>query len=113
MIYNLLAGIMSQDEVLNQLNAHVWYKHLPENVYGFVFNDEGLNCIVINYALSTYRKKKVILHELAHIELNHLGQANKDLFEFYIDDREDEADIYVKLIKKRIKELNTIMEKEV
>ena len=43
-----------------------------------------------------YKKKKTILHELAHIELNQLSQSNSDLFAFQIDKFEDDADNYIK-----------------
>jgi len=43
-------------------------------------------------------KRKTILHELAHIELNQLEQANNDLFAFKINKYEDEADRYVKFL---------------
>jgi hypothetical protein len=43
-------------------------------------------------------KKKTILHELAHIELNQLNQIDRDMFEFKINKYEDEADLYLKSI---------------
>ena len=51
---------------------------------------------------SNSKKKETLLHELAHIELNQLGQANKDLFAFFIDNYEDEADRYIKEIMKEV-----------
>lgn len=56
--------------------------------------------------LSIYKKKKTILHELAHIEKNQLCQANKDLFAFYIDKYEDEADGHIKEILEELKNEN-------
>ena len=58
---------------------------------------------MINNNLSYYKKKKTILHELAHIEKNHLCQADNDLFAFYIDKYEDEADSYIKKVLNEIK----------
>lgn len=50
------------------------------------------------------KKKKTILHELAHIELSQLEQRDKDLFATKIQGYEDEADKYVKKILNEIKE---------
>lgn len=98
MLKEMLMGVMSQEEVLFNYNATLLYRNLPREVYGYVFCYRGINCIVINERLSTIKKKKTILHELAHIELNHLGQRDKDLFEFYIEGYEDEAEKYVNKI---------------
>lgn len=102
MIKELLEGVISQKEALIELNATITYKTLPKLVYGFVFNHKGINCIVINNSLSNYKKKKTILHELAHIELNQLCQIDKDLFAFHIQEYEDEADRYIKFIKENL-----------
>ena len=96
----LLSGDISQKELLNYYNASIIYEELPKSVYGFVFNEDNVFFIVINKFLSYYKKKKTILHELAHIELNQLCQNNKDLFAFYINIYEDEADNYIKQIKE-------------
>ena len=98
MIKDLLDGYITQKEVLNYYNANVTYKSLPTKVYGFVFNYKGINNIIINKNLSYYKRKKTLLHELAHIELNQLEQKNKDLFAFYIDKYEDEANEYIKFL---------------
>ena len=42
----------------------------------------------------------MLLHELAHIELNHLTNINKDIYAFKIKDIEDEADEYIEKIRK-------------
>ena len=67
-------------------------------INGFVFNYDGLNFIIINKNLSYYKRKKTLLHELAHIELNQLCQKDKDLFAFHIQQYEDEADKYIKFL---------------
>ena len=46
--------------------------------------------------MSYYKRKKTIIHELAHIELNQLNQIDSDLFAFKTEQYEDEADKYVK-----------------
>ena len=102
MIKELINGSKTQKEVLNYYNANITYKDLPKSIYGFVFNYKGINNIIINRHLSSYKKKKSILHELAHIELNQLEQSNKDLFEFYVDLYEDAADKYIKYIKENL-----------
>jgi Zn-dependent peptidase ImmA (M78 family) len=101
MIKDLLNNEITQNELLNYYNATIEYSYLPDSINGMVFNYLNINIIVINQDLSYYKKKKTILHELAHIELNHLNQVNSDLFEFSIDKRDDEADKYIKLIMER------------
>lgn len=102
-IKNLIQGEISQNDLLNWHNATIIYDELPYSIRGFVFNYDGVYFIIINEALSYYKKKKTILHELAHIEKNQLCQANKDLFAFYIDKYEDEADRYIKDILNELK----------
>jgi Zn-dependent peptidase ImmA (M78 family) len=97
---NLILGVTNQQDVLNYYNAALLFKDLPSEVNGYVFNYRGINCIIINKNLSYYKKKKTLLHELAHIELNQLCQLDKDLFAFYIDKYEDEANEYIKEIMK-------------
>lgn len=102
-IKNLIQGEISQNDLLNWYNTTIIYDELPYSVRGFVFNYDGIYFIMINEALSYYKKKKTILHELAHIEKNQLCQADKDLFAFYIDKYEDEADRYIKDILNELK----------
>lgn len=102
-IKNLIKGEIGQQDLLNYYNATIIYKELFDEVLGYVFYYRGIYCIIINKALSYYKKKKTILHELAHIEKNQLCQANKDLFAFYIDKYEDEADRYIKEILNELK----------
>ena len=93
----LLNYEISQNDLLNYYNATIINYNLPNSIRGFVFNYDDINFIIINNNLSHYKKKKTIIHELAHIELNHLFK-NKDLFAFHIQDYEDEADRYVKFL---------------
>lgn len=102
MIKNLLMGVITQQEILNYYNATLLLKELPREVNGYVFYHRGIYCIIINKNLSKYKKKKTLLHELAHIELNQLCQKDKDLFAFYIDKYEDEANEYIKEIMKEV-----------
>jgi len=97
-IYNLLNKNITQQDLLNYYNATIVYDELPIGVNGLVFNHRDINTIIINKDLSYYKKKKTILHELAHIELNQLNQSNKDLFAFYVNKYEDEADKYIKFL---------------
>lgn len=101
-IYNLLKNEITQQELLNYYNATILYKELPQEVNGYVFRYRGIYSIIINKGLSYYKKKKTILHEIAHIELNQLEQINNDLFAFFIDKYEDEADKYIKALLKEI-----------
>ena len=103
-LYNLLAKEITQQELLNYYNATIVYDNLPINVNGLVFCYENINTIIINESLSSYKKKKTILHELAHIELNQLSQIDKDLIYLKINKYEDEADKYIKFLLENIKE---------
>ena len=100
-IYNLLSGDITQEELLNYYNATITFEYLPNGINGFIFSYRNIYNIFINNELSYYMKKKTILHELAHIELNQLNQYDRDMFEFKLDKYEDEADKYIKF---RLKE---------
>lgn len=97
-IKNLLLGEITQWDLLNYYNVTLFYEDLPSTINGFVFNYDGLNFIIINKNLSYYKRKKTLLHELAHIELNQLCQVDKDLFAFHINKYEDDADEYIKFL---------------
>ena len=97
-IFNLLKREITQQELLNYYNTTIVYDRLPDSINGLVFSYEAIYTIIINSNLSYYMRKKTILHELAHIELNQLNQTDKDLFKFKIDKYEDEADKYIKFI---------------
>lgn len=101
-ILNLLRKDVTQQELLNFYNASIIYDQLPSKINGLVFNYNNINVIIINNSLSNYKKKKAILHELAHIELNQLNQID-DLFYFKIDKYEDDADKYLKEIERNLK----------
>ena len=101
-IYNLLKKEITQQELLNYYNANISYIHLPDNIDGCVFNYKGIFNIFINEDLSYYLKRKTILHELAHIELNQLEQLDNDLFAFKVNEYEDDADRYIKFILNNI-----------
>ncbi len=98
MIIELLKGNMTQQELLNYYNANITYVSLSKGINGFVFNHRGIYNIIINSNLSYYKKRKSILHELAHIELSHLEQ-DKTMLEFNRNGFEDEADNYLKFIR--------------
>lgn len=97
-IKSLLDGDITQKELLNYYNSTIMYYELPDDIKGFVFNYDGINFIIINKKISYYQKKKTLLHELAHIELNHLCQCDKDLLAFHINKYEDDADEYIKFL---------------
>ncbi len=101
-LYNLLSKQITQDELLNYYNATIVYDNLPEKINGCVFNYRGVNIIIIEKELSYYKKKKTILHELAHIELNQLCQIDS-LTAFKIEKYEDDADLYIKMLLDKIK----------
>lgn len=98
---NLLLGNITQADLLNHYNATIVYSNIP--VRGFVDYYNDTYFIYINKELSYYKRKKTILHELAHIELNQLQQIdNADLFACKIDKYEDEADRYIKFILENL-----------
>ncbi len=95
MIKELLRGVIGQEEILNYYNATITYIDMPTTIRGCVHYYKGMYDILINEKLSYYKRKKTIVHELAHIELSQLEQINNDLFAFYIDKYEDEANRYI------------------
>ena len=101
-LYNLLSKEITQQELLNYYNATIIYDNLPNKINGCVTNYRGINLIFIDNKLSYYKKKKTILHELAHIELNQLNQLDNDLLSFKIDKYEDDADLYIKMLIDKI-----------
>lgn len=105
MIKDLLEGNITQQELLNYYNANVTYVSLSKGINGFVFNHRGIYNIIINSNLSYYKRRKSILHELAHIELSHLDQ-DKTMLEFNRNGFEDEADRYIKHIKECVNKTN-------
>ena len=103
-IKNLMLGNITLQDLLNYYNATIIYESwLYKDVRGFVDYYKGYYFIYINSNMSYYKKKKTILHELAHIELNQPCQVNNDLFAFYIDEYEDEANKYLQKIKDILK----------
>lgn len=103
-LYELISGEITQNDLLNYYNATITYIELPTKINGCVFPYKNIYNIFINKNLSYYKKRKTILHELAHIELSQLNQINKDIAYFKIDRYEDEADRYVKFLLENIKE---------
>ena len=101
-LYNLLLGEITQKDLLNYYNATITYIELPTKIDGYVFQYKGINNIFIDKKLSYYKRKKTLLHELAHIELCQLNQIDRDLFSFKIDKYEDEADRYVKFLLENL-----------
>lgn len=100
-LYNLLTGEISQQELLNYYNANIIYEELRPGINGCVDYYKGIYNIYIDKNLSYYKKRKTLLHELAHIELNQLGQSDK-LLAFKRDKYEDEADRYLKYLLENI-----------
>ena len=101
-LHNLLSGEITQKELLNYYNANITYIRLPKHINGCVFPYKGINNIYINESLSYYKKKKTIIHELAHIELNHLYQIDKEIY-YKKYKYEDEADKYIDFLLNNIK----------
>ena len=101
MLISLLNGEISQDYYLNYNNTTIVKKELPRRIYGFIFKYKDHYYIVVNKFISYYKQKKAILHELAHLELNHLDKK-KQILEFKIEGLEDEADKYINYLLETI-----------
>lgn len=103
MVEKLLKGIITQKEALIYYNANITYKTLPVGINGFVISYKGINNIIVNKNLSYYRKRKTIIHELIHLELNHLGKM-RDCLELDCAIYEYETDRYLEMLEKYIYE---------
>lgn len=99
----LLKKEINQQELLNYYNANITCIELPDKINGCVFEYENIYNIFINDSLSYYKKRKTVLHELAHIELSQLVQIDRDLIAFHRDKYEDEADKYIDEVLNKIK----------
>lgn len=98
---DLLKGVITEKEYCNYHNIEIIYAPIPyPNIRGFVEYYNDIYFVYINKNMSYYKKKKTILHELAHIELNQLCQYDKDLFALKVDKYEDDADAYIKLLEE-------------
>lgn len=97
MLLSLLNEDINERDYLYLNNIVLLYKDLPQKIYGFIFQYKDKNIITINRRISEEKKKKTIIHEFAHLELNHLNKR-KELLEFKIENMEDEADRYMKFL---------------
>lgn len=102
MLISLLNNEIDEQVYMQEHNAKIIYKRLPKKIYGFLLKYRGICLIVINWSSSKDKKKMTVLHEFAHIELNHLNKRNETL-EFSIENVEDEADKYIKFLLENIK----------
>lgn len=102
-LFNLLSGEITQKDLLNYYNATIDYVNMPNKINGFVFYYNEIYIIAVNKNLSYYKRKKTILHELAHIELNQLNQIDYDAAYLKVNNYEDEADRYIKIILESIR----------
>lgn len=96
----LIKGEITQDEYMRANNISIFYKNLPSYIDGLVIRYRDINMIVINKWLSKKKANLTILHEFAHLELNHL---DKFVFEYKRKGIEDEADKYVEFLLNEAK----------
>ena len=101
MLISVLNGEITEEQYLRYNNAKIIKTPLPRRIYGLIFRYKDNNFILINKYISYYKQKNTVLHELAHLELNHLDN-NKKLLEFKIEGLEDDADKYVKFLSENI-----------
>ena len=99
MLISLLKNEISQDEYMNYNNIRTFKTCLPRRIYGFIFNYRNINLIIINKYISAEKHNITLLHEFAHLELSHL---DKYILEFSIENIEDEADRYIKILLEEI-----------
>ncbi len=97
MLIDLLNNEISEKDYFIENNIKIIYKKLPKKIYGFIHKYRDINIIIVNWNISKEKKKKTIIHELAHLELHHLDRQ-QELFSFSIENVEDEADKYVKFL---------------
>lgn len=100
MLSSLLKGEINQNEYMNYNNIKVVRMEFPKRIYGFIFTYRNLNIIAINKYISFEKYFVTLLHEFAHLELNHIEKAR---FDFKIEGIEDEADKYVEFLLNLIK----------
>lgn len=103
-IKSLLKGEISLDELLHEYNATIIDIDLPYKINGCVFHHMGIYVIFIKKYLSDLKRWNTIQHELAHIELNQLGQYDNYLFNERQEEYEEEVDKYLEDILKKIRE---------
>lgn len=100
MLASLLNGEITQEEYINCNNIKILDFSLPKRIYGFIFNYRNINFIIVNKCISIEKHKYTILHEFAHLELNHLSKLRLN---FKIEGIEDEADRYIDFLLDCIK----------
>lgn len=100
-LISLLNGEITQEEYMRYNNVKTIKIDLPRRIYGFIFPYRNLNVIAINKYISNEKYNLTLLHEFAHIELNH---TNKIGLDFKLEGIEDEADKYVEYLISYIKE---------
>ena len=97
----VLDNEISEIELLHYYGANITNIRLPKYINAFVFTYKNIYNIYLNKSLCEEKKKKALLHELAHIELDHTYKR-KNLLEFNIAGLEDEADRYIEKIKENV-----------
>lgn len=100
MLIALLRGEITQDEYMRANNINIFYRCMPNYIHGLVIKYRDISMIVINKCLSKAKANLTILHEFAHLELNHV---EKFICEYKRADIEDEADRYVEFLLNMVK----------
>ncbi len=96
-IRNLINNDITQDDYLRYNNATLLFKKMPNEINGLIVRKRDVNVIIINDYLSEEDKRKIFLHELSHLELNHTYKYNVI---------SDNSNIYEKEIDNYINDLN-------
>lgn len=94
---DLLNNNISQDDYLSYRNSTLLFKKMPIEINGLIIRKNDINVIIINDYLSNSNKKKVLLHEMAHLELDHTYKYNI---------LSNQSDIYENEVSNYINNLN-------
>ena len=85
---------------ITSVNRMYWTNLTNKNVPPILNITANINLIIINKYISKAKYDETLLHELAHLELNHMDKVCLD---FKIEGIEDEADKYVEFLLNLIK----------
>ncbi len=95
MLFSLLSGEITQEEYTRLNNISVKLVKFPSYLYGLIYKHKDEFLVAINKDLSYEKTRMTLLHEFAHFEMHHLDE---ELFEYKIENLEDEADRYVEFL---------------
>jgi len=96
--------LLLPQNILENVCATVWFISSPEDAWAFSFRGSEIrnrSLVILSDELFLQEEKQIrytILHEVAHIVLNHRNSIGYEQTETEIDQQEDEADRFAKNI---------------